>query len=491
MGLQKTVFGRVKYKPNTFIGGVSATINTPALIAARFGISADRIKVFNIIGENIQFTITGAKFNFPYSPSNPAFDNEPTLTYFKDDGRFIIGVANSEFSNNPKLTILELYGLKSFGPGGAPKISGTGIVDLYFPEMTNITGNSSVTSNAFLKTFNAPIATYITDGSTIANNPQLEYINIPNVTSIGATSTSSNSFGGCKIGCIINVSPVLLSCNNGMPDPDLMDVVNARYAVINGIPSDSGIALSLRKIVSTYVGNCIRVRRSTDNIEMDIGFVNDVLDTSTLLTFVGSGNGYIVRWFDQVGYHRDMYQSLPANQPMIVDSGVLVALNGKPAIKCNSVQFLSSVADVNLSGLTDIMSGYVVAAKLSDGALVNVEGGAGYNHFNVGGNNILFRHNSTITATIVDSHNLAVQNLYQIIRYSGSATKYFRNNILKADAAMNGTWGLRKFSIGKAIAGNVNYPDSSIYQEIRYYRSDISNIQDSLNAEINSFYNIY
>ena len=41
-------------------------------------------------------------------------------------------------------------------------------------------------------------------------------------------------------------------------------------------------------------GSPLRVRRSTDNAEIDIAFtVNGNLDTAALLTFVGAGNGFV------------------------------------------------------------------------------------------------------------------------------------------------------------------------------------------------------
>jgi hypothetical protein len=60
-------------------------------------------------------------------------------------------------------------------------------------------------------------------------------------------------------------------------------------------------AYSMRKLSSTYTGACIRVRRSSDNTEQDIGFVNDELDTTALLSFVGSNNGYVTTWYNQKG----------------------------------------------------------------------------------------------------------------------------------------------------------------------------------------------
>lgn len=50
---------------------------------------------------------------------------------------------------------------------------------------------------------------------------------------------------------------------------------------------NAAVAYSLRKLRSAYTGSAIRVRRSVDNVEQDFGFVNNVLDTNSLLDFVG------------------------------------------------------------------------------------------------------------------------------------------------------------------------------------------------------------
>lgn len=54
--------------------------------------------------------------------------------------------------------------------------------------------------------------------------------------------------------------------------------------------SGAAAAYSLRKLDSTYSGDTVRVRRSSDNAEQNIGFVSNELDTATLETFVKSGN---------------------------------------------------------------------------------------------------------------------------------------------------------------------------------------------------------
>jgi hypothetical protein len=89
---------------------------------------------------------------------------------------------------------------------------------------------------------------------------------------------------------------------------------------------------SLRKISSSYSGAAVRVRRSSDNSEQDIGFLNGVLDTTTLTSFVGAGGGFITRWYDQVGTNRNLIQANAASQPRIYNAGQIELVNNKPAI---------------------------------------------------------------------------------------------------------------------------------------------------------------
>ena len=58
--------------------------------------------------------------------------------------------------------------------------------------------------------------------------------------------------------------------------------------------SGAAAAYSLRKLSSSYSGNAIRVRRSSDNAEQDIGFnVFGELDTVSLLAFAGAGDAFL------------------------------------------------------------------------------------------------------------------------------------------------------------------------------------------------------
>ena len=98
--------------------------------------------------------------------------------------------------------------------------------------------------------------------------------------------------------------------------------------------SGAAAAYSLRLLDSSYVGSAIRVRRSSDNTEQDIGFnVFGELDTVSLLAFAGTGDAFVKTWYDQSGNSNDATQTATGSQPQIVSSGAVIVENGKPAVE--------------------------------------------------------------------------------------------------------------------------------------------------------------
>jgi len=107
---------------------------------------------------------------------------------------------------------------------------------------------------------------------------------------------------------------------------------------------------SLRKISSTAT-NSLRVRRSSDNAETDIGFAEDGnLDNAALLAFVGTGgtdNGYVTTWYDQSGNSRNATQTSATAQPQIVSAGNIITVNGYQVIKYDGS---NDTLNANLAG---------------------------------------------------------------------------------------------------------------------------------------------
>lgn len=113
--------------------------------------------------------------------------------------------------------------------------------------------------------------------------------------------------------------------------------------LLNAYPG-AAIAYSLRLLNENYDGFAIRVRRSSDNTEQNIGFnANGDLDTSSLISFCGAGNGLVTTWYDQSGNSRNLTQSTAASQPQIVSNGSVILQNSKPTIDFSSDVMSTSV----------------------------------------------------------------------------------------------------------------------------------------------------
>ncbi len=97
----------------------------------------------------------------------------------------------------------------------------------------------------------------------------------------------------------------------------------------DAIPSIAA-AYSSRRLRTAYTGSLLRLRRSSDNTESDIGYTADGdLDTAAVAAFVGGGSGYIVNWYDQSSNGYNATQTTAASQPLYVASGQ----NGRPVVR--------------------------------------------------------------------------------------------------------------------------------------------------------------
>ena len=122
-----------------------------------------------------------------------------------------------------------------------------------------------------------------------------------------------------------------------------------------------------RRLSSTYTGALIRVRRSSDNAEQDIGYtVGNVLDESALTTFVGANNGFVVTIYDQSGNNRNQSQSTVLKQPRVINSGVLETVSGKPSINFINGTWMRNSTNINVKSIFTLsqVSSYVQLQSL-------------------------------------------------------------------------------------------------------------------------------
>lgn len=117
--------------------------------------------------------------------------------------------------------------------------------------------------------------------------------------------------------------------------------VAAANLLLDGLANPPVRAYALRRVRTAYTGPLIRVRRSSDNAQLDIGYDgSNELDVTALLAHCGAGNGFVVTWYDQMG-NGDLGQGTTGAQPQIVTAGALTATaNSKPLWRQSTAQDL-------------------------------------------------------------------------------------------------------------------------------------------------------
>jgi hypothetical protein len=84
---------------------------------------------------------------------------------------------------------------------------------------------------------------------------------------------------------------------------------NSNNLLLDRFAEGLAAAYSLSQLFTTYTGDAIRVRRSSDNAEADIGFDGTDLDTSSLTSFCSGTDGFVTTWYDQSGKWQQRYSS--------------------------------------------------------------------------------------------------------------------------------------------------------------------------------------
>lgn len=248
----------------------------------------------------------------------------------------------------------------------------------------------------------------------------------------------------------------------------------------------AAVGFSLRKLNTAYTGNCIRVRRSSDNTELDIGFVNDVLDTASLLTFCGAGNGFVATWYDQSGSANNATQSTAFNQPQIVSSGAMITTNGKNSLLFNSSKLMllgSSITVGALSYASLVGKRPASGDKLIGLARWNTLGHALYlwsdnKYYFLGKANEYLVSSATDTTTA--QLLLTGQN-------SAGTMSIFKNS----GAITSTPTALVYSTLVDSIGGSSGSLANCNLQETILYNSDQSTNRTGIETNINTFYTIY
>lgn len=253
-------------------------------------------------------------------------------------------------------------------------------------------------------------------------------------------------------------------------------------------------AYSLRKLRSAYTGSAIRVRRSPDNAQTDIGFVNNVLDTTTLLTFVGAGNGAVVTWYDQSGNGNNATVS-GTQPPNIIIAGILQTQNSKPCIRFRTtgsegLQMASAVlADTNISIFMTAKGDNLT----SYGPLIGGSGGPPtclFGYLAPSQQELAYLGGLNGVDKIVNTTpNFANTNylIYQAIVNSTNIYLYQNNNTF-TQSVSNLSLGAPSFN---RIGVYFSFHTNGIFSELIFYKTDQLANRTGIVNNTNSFYTIF
>jgi hypothetical protein len=251
---------------------------------------------------------------------------------------------------------------------------------------------------------------------------------------------------------------------------------------------DAAAAYSLRKLRADYTGAAVRIRRSSDNAESDIGFLNNEFDSAAAQTFCGAGNGFVTTWYDQSLNGLNATQTTAANQYRIVNNGVIYTdVSGKPCINAISSSFLITSAIIN-NAESSLYSVFRAGGAISSLGIIGAQDSAeDYNYLNNFADGSYYFSNGAAPESVI-SAGLSINSNFISASLNISST----NRRVVTNGASIGTsnrnaqtnFTLRIGTQYRAIIGQ-------IAEIVIWGSGDTLATAQSKQTEINNYYGIY
>ena len=301
-----------------------------------------------------------------------------------------------------------------------------------------------------------------------------------------------------------------------------ISVTTSAPSLLLDLYPSAAAAYSVRLLRSAYSGNAIRVRRSSDNTEQDIGFSGGNLDESSLTSFCSGTNGFVTTWYDQSGNGLNATQTTAANQPQIVSSGSVILENGKPSFQFDGVDDYIGSTITNFQNYTNISAINVFSTAIAAASDTNSYSGWSWGKFGtpskviayssstgaLSGEKILISFpNGTDRRLGSTTYTRAAndQNLLTSFNLSSGTSLFSNGSSVSLDLSINATTSTNSSPssttytddnnvyLGAVFltSGSVVISPQMKYQELIFYPSDQSSNRTGIETNINSFYSIY
>lgn len=211
------------FVPNTFIGGIGDTINTPELMATKISTDIKHIKNFKVDSNNNISFYVGVDYNF----INPGFDGMPITYYIDLDSK-------AKYSETSQV-IFRTYSMKAVLLNGLTGVRSSMFryASIPFLNLENI----EISSNSYLfataDTAHSLRLPELTNVSlSFASGSNITRCYIPKVTSWYNDNNVNTPFINISLGCKIYVKPSELTAYGGQPPFALTYARDTRGAIL-------------------------------------------------------------------------------------------------------------------------------------------------------------------------------------------------------------------------------------------------------------------
>jgi hypothetical protein len=229
------------------------------------------------------------------------------------------------------------------------------------------------------------------------------------------------------------------------------------------------VAYSLRLLNSSYSGDAVTVRRASDNATLDIGFVDNALDTSSLESFCAGTDGFVTVWYDQNGGGENAFITTASAQPQIVSSGSVLTSFGKPAVYFDGV---NDILDTNITDST-YKQMFVVKDSVVGNTVVALSGAVQLltNQYNTSDDDVTF--SDYLGLYTIDNEN----------------TKAYLDGVDETGGATVFTQTFNRLRLG-SITTTTGFSEGYISEVILYTTDQAAN-RTAIESNINDYYNIF
>ena len=256
------------------------------------------------------------------------------------------------------------------------------------------------------------------------------------------------------------------------------------------------VAVSLRKLRNAYTGSAVRVRRSSDNAEQDIGFngANEI-DTAVLKTFIGANTGYVVKWYDQSGNANDASQSTTTQQGAIVISGAVQRTNGKVSVYFDGDDaYNTATVSLNtylyISAIFKASNNFIIAEHGTN-AYAN---GNGFFYLTDANSSWLFSRGSAYYYCSGSNSWAGTNQVLTTLSNNSSGAAYYKNGVVQNNGTVTGS-SLSNTSYTNNIylwsRANTSLIISGYAQETIIWDKDMASDRAAVELNTNTFYSIY